>query len=1038
MPRSSAPANRGNLWQDDRRPAASGGTRNPPALPFADDLSRQLKKAVRGEVRFGGGDRAMYAYDASIFRQVPIGVVLPRDADDVEAALKICRGFDVPVLGRGCGTALNGQGVNAGVVFDFTRHMDRIVELDARRGCARVQPGVICDSLREAAEAYGLTFGPDPATHDHATLGGMIGNNSCGAHSVMAGKTVDNIDELDIVTYDGTRLRVGPTGEDELDRIIAVGGRRGAIYEGLRHIRDTYADVIRTGFPDIPRRVSGYNLDALLPESGFNVARALVGSESTLALTLEATCRLVNSPPYRSLVVLGYPDIPSSGDDVPWLMDFDVIALEFTSRHVVDNLHAKGFDFGGEGLLPPGAAWLLMEFGGETKKEADAKAEQLFAALKGRPGAPSHRLYEDPSKEQAVWETRRHSAGTARMPIGLGGHGGWPNWEDAAVHPERLGDYLRDFTRLLDRFGYDGVFYGHWGQGCVHCRIDWDLRSADGVRTYRRFMEDAADLVVSYGGSLSGEHGDGHGRAELWPKMFSPELMRAFTEFKRVWDPDARMNPHKLIDPYPLDSHLREGADYRPKQFPTAFSYPLDGGSFTEAAGRCFGVGKCRHLSGGVMCPSYMVTREEKHSTRGRARLLQEMAEAAGPVPDAWRNEDVKEALDLCLACKGCKGDCPVRVDMATYKAEFLHHHYAGRLRPRQAYALGLINVWARIASRVPGPANAATHAPIVGRLTKLAAGVAPQRQVPRFAHRTFTSWFASHAPRNPDGRPVLLWPDTFTNYFEPHVGMAAVDVLEAAGFRVVVPDHALCCGRPLYDYGMLNLARRYLRHVLDALRPHLEAGTPVVGLEPSCVAVFRDELTNLFPTDPDARRLCAQSHVLSEFLARHSDWPVPRLRRTALVQPHCHHHAVIGFDDERRVLAAMGLQLREPDAGCCGMAGSFGYETGEHYAVSMAAGERVLLPEVRAADEDTLILADGFSCRSQIAAGTGRQAMHLAEVLSLAITEGELGPPAGRPEEARQVCESEADLARLAVIGLGAASTVAGVVAVMRWARRR
>jgi Fe-S oxidoreductase/FAD/FMN-containing dehydrogenase len=825
----------------------------------------------------------------------------------------------------------------------------------------------------------------------------MIGNNSCGTHSVMAGKTVDNIDELDVITYDGTRMQVGPTSDDELERIIAAGGRRGAIYAGMRTLRDTYADVIRTGMPDLPRRVSGYNLDELLPEKGFNVARALVGSESTLALTLAATCRLVHSPAKRALVVLGYPDIPSSGDDVAWLMGYDVIALEFTSREVLDNLHAKDMNFGGEDLLPPGEAWLLLEFGGDTKEEADAKAEEMFAELAKRPNAPSHRLYERGDAETAVWEVRRHSAGTTRMPLGLGGHAGWPNWEDAAVPPERLGDYLRDFEKLLARFGYKGVMFGHWGQGCIHCRVDWDLRTVDGIAKYRAFMEEAADLVVAYDGSLSGEHGDGHGRAELWPKMFGPELMHAFDDFKRIWDPDNGLNPHKLIDPYPLDTHLREGADYRTADLATVFAYPRDGGSFAEAAGRCFGVGVCRHVEGGVMCPSYMVTREEKHSTRGRARLLQEMARSAGPVEGRWRNEEVKESLDLCLACKGCRGDCPVRVDMATYKAEFLHHHYQGRLRPRQAYALGLINVWARLAARAPRLVNLLTHAPIAKDVIKAAGHVSGERDIPRFADQPFTSWFGEHEPRHPDGPPVLLWPDTFTNYFEPEVGHDAVTVLEAAGFHVLLPSRPVCCGRPLYDYGMLTLARSYLRSTLKTLRPLLQAGVPVVGLEPSCLAVFRDELINMFPHDVDAQRLHGQSFVLSEFLTQRAhDWPIPRLDRKALVQPHCHHQAVMGFDAEQQVLESMGLDVEIPDSGCCGMAGSFGYEAGEHYNVSIAAGERVLLPGVREADDDTLIVADGFSCRGQIGSGTDRTGLHLAQVLAMAIHEGQLGGPAG------------------------------------------
>jgi FAD/FMN-containing dehydrogenase/Fe-S oxidoreductase len=996
-----------------RRPVRGASPREGRDRPLpagVDAAAEDLRRSIDGEVRFSAGDRALYAFDASIFRQVPVGVVVPRHADDVVAAVDVCRRHGLPILARGCGTALAGQSVNAAVVFDFSKYMHRLIDLDPKARRARVQPGIVCDDLRDAAEEHGLTFGPDPATHDHATLGGMIGNNSCGTHSIMAGKTVDNIEELEILTYDGLRLRVGATPDDELTSIIAAGGRRGAIYAGLRHIRDTYADDIRGGMPRIPRRVSGYNLDQLLPENGFHVARALVGSEGTLALTLEATCRLVPSPPARTLVVLGYPDIPSSGDDVAWLMEFDLIGLEFTSRHVVNNLHRKGMHFGGEERLPDGDAWLLAEFGADTKAESDAKAEALIRALERRPKAPSAKLYTDPGDETAVWEIRRHSAGTARLPIGLGGHGGWPNWEDAAVPPERLGDYLRDFLGLLDRYGYDGVFYGHWGQGCVHCRIDWDLRTAEGIATYRRFMEEGADLVVEYGGSLSGEHGDGHGRAELWPKMFSPRLMEAFNEFKAVWDPDNRMNPHKLVDPYPLDSHLREGTGFRPAQLDTVFRYPLDGGSFHEAVGRCYGVGKCRHLDGGVMCPSFMVTREEKHSTRGRARLLQEMAEAAGPVKGRWRNEEVKEALDLCLACKGCKGDCPVKVDMATYKAEFLHHYYDGRLRPRQAYALGLIPIWARLASRAPALANAATHAPLVHRLVKAAGGVAVKRDAPRFAARPFTDWFAGHRPRHPGGPPVLLWPDTFTNYFEPDIGVAAVEVLEAAGFRTMVPGRPLCCGRPFYDYGMLTLARRYLRRVLDELRKDIQAGTPLVGLEPSCLAVFRDELVSLFPHDVDAQRLKAQSFMLSEFLVRRApDWPVPQLRRKALIQPHCHHHAVAGFGDEKELLQQMGLDVEIPDAGCCGLAGSFGYEAGERYEVSVAAGERVLLPKVRAASPDTLIVANGFSCRSQIRHGSDRRALHLAQVIELAIRHGQDGPPGRYPERALTVAGAPA-----------------------------
>jgi FAD/FMN-containing dehydrogenase/Fe-S oxidoreductase len=950
-------------------------------------LSSELEAATGAEVRFSAGDRRLYAYDASVFRQVPIGVVVPRSVDDVIASVEVCRHHRVPVLPRGCGTSLAGQCCNVAVVIDFSKYLNNILDVDPSRQVARVQPGVICDQLRDAAQEHGLTFGPDPATHDHCTLGGMIGNNSCGTHSVMAGKTVDNVLALEVLLYDGTRLRIGTGEENALDDIIGAGGRRGDVYAGLRELRDRYGDLIRERFPDIPRRVSGYNLDDLLPEKGFNPARAFVGTEGTCGLVLEAEVRLVPSPPKRTLVVLGYRSIPASGRDVAEIMAHQPIGLEFTSRHVLTNLDAKGFDFGGRDLLPEGDAWLLTEFGGDTQEEADAKASGLARALQHR-AEPAVKVYDQPDEENAVWEIRRHSAGTARMPKMMGDHGGWPNWEDAAVPPDRLGDYLDDYLALLREHNYDGVFYGHWGQGCIHCRIDFDLRSPTGIGKYRRFMEQAADLVISYGGSLSGEHGDGHGRAELLPKMFGPELIRAFEQFKTIWDPDNGMNPGKIVHPYRLDEHLREGPEFEPPQLRTHFALLEDAGSFAEAAGRCFGVGKCRHVEGGTMCPSFMVTREEEHSTRGRARLLYEMATRPTKLDNPWRDEKVKEALDLCLACKGCKGDCPVKVDMATYKAEFLSHYYDGRLRPRAAYAMGLIPIWARLAERAPQLVNAISSAPGLAGLVKWAGGVDQRRAVPRFAAQTFRQWFEARPPSPTDrSARVLLWPDTFNNHFLPGTAQAATSVLEAAGFAVAIPRRRLCCGRPFYDYGMLDKARRYLGKILDSLREEIRSGTPIVVLEPSCAAVFRDEMINLMPHDEDAQRLAKQTLTLAEFLQQRAPhWQPPHLAAKAMAQVHCHQSAVLGFDAERDLFARMGVDLEVPDTGCCGMAGSFGYEAGERCDVSLKAGERALLPKVRDAAEDTLIIADGFSCREQIEQGTSRRALHLAEAIRLAM----------------------------------------------------
>ncbi len=958
----------------------------------AADLAAALRARVRGEVRFDDGSRALYATDASNYRQVPIGVVVPRDADDVVAAVAVCRRFGAPILGRGCGTSLAGQCCNAAVVLDMSKYMHRVLEIDPARKIARVEPGCILDTLRAAAEAHHLTFGPDPATHDHCTLGGMIGNNSCGVHSVMAGKTVDNVESLEILTYDGLRLRVGALDDDGLQQAIRAGGRPAAIYARLRDLRDRYADEIRARFPDIPRRVSGYNLDQLLPEAGFHVARALVGTESTCVIVLEATLRLVDSPPVRSLAVLGYPDVYAACDAVPAILEHGPIGLEGFDHRLVEDMQKKQLHVDDLVLLPDGQAWLLVEFGGATRDEADGKARALQDALRQAAPAPAVCLYADPAQQQRVWQVRESALGaTDAVP---GKPNAWPGWEDSAVPPAKLSAYLRDLRALLDRYGYEGDFYGHFGQGCVHLRIDFDFVTAAGIAHYAAFIDEAADLVVRYGGSLSGEHGDGQARGALLPKMYGPDLVRAFGEFKAIWDPDNHMNPGKVVHPYAPTENLRLGPDYNPRPVTTFFQYPADEHSFAHATLRCVGVGKCRRLGGGTMCPSFMVTREEKHSTRGRARLLFEMLEG-GPLTDGWRSEPVREALDLCLACKGCKGDCPVDVDMATYKSEFLAHYYAGRLRPRTAYTMGLIYWWARLAARAPGVVNFVTHAPLLAPLMKAAGGIAPQRRLPVFAPQTFQAWF-QRRPRKPaGGRRVILWPDTFNNHFHPETARAAVEVLEAAGCEVIVPRQSLCCGRPLYDWGMLGLARGLLRQVLDTLRDEIRAGTPVVGLEPSCVAVFRDELTNLFPDDEDAKRLRGQAFLLSEFLTGLDGYTPPHLARAAVVHGHCHHKAIMTMRDETRVLDAMGLDYRVLDSGCCGMAGAFGFERGEHYDVSIKAGERVLLPAVRQAAPDALIIADGFSCREQIAQTTDRRALHLAEVLHLALRDGSGAPDA-------------------------------------------
>ncbi len=948
-----------------------------------DALERRLHATVRGEVRFTDGDRALYSTDASNYRQIPVGIVLPRDPDDVAATIAACREHGAPIVSRGGATDLAGATCNAAVVMDMSKYMNRVLEINWDERWARVQPGTVLDDLRNTAEERHLTFGPDPATHQRNTLGGMIGNNSCGMHAQMAGKVEENTIALDVLTYDGERMQVGPTSDDELESIIAAGGVRGEIYSRLKTIRDKYGDLIRAKFPKIPRLVSGYALHQLLPEHGFNVAKALVGTESTCVTVLEAKLRLVHSPPVRTLLVIGYDDIFTAGDHVAFCNEYKPIALEGIDASMFKYMHDKGMSTSGRKQFPDGNAWLVVEFGGDTKEEAADAAHALMCALDREERRPV-KLFEDVKQEHLVWHIRESGLGsTSKIPHDPDFY---PGWEDSAVPPERVGGYLRDLQALMDKYGYTASLYGHFGQGCVHCSIDFDLFTAEGIDRWKRFLHEAAHLVTSYGGSLSGEHGDGQARGSLLSIMFGDELVRAFQEFKAAWDPRGKMNPGKVVDAYPVDVNLRWGTHYHPWEPETHFAFRDDRGSFSYAANRCVGTGKCRKHDSGTMCPSYMATREEKHSTRGRSRLLFEMLEG-NPLRDGWRDESVKEALDLCLACKACRGECPVSVDMATYKAEFLAHYYDGHRRPLNAYAFGLMHRWARMAAVAPRIANFVTQAPVLRRVAKAAVHIAPQRTIPRFARHTFRHWYRHRAPQGRGGTPVVLWADTWNNYFLPETAQAAVHVLEAAGFQVHVPKQALCCGRPLYDYGMLPTAKKLLRRSLRALAPFVREGTFVVGLEPSCVSVFRHELLDMLPDDADAKTLSEQTLTLGELLGAHAPGFQPaRLARKAIVHGHCHEKSILDFDAQRTVLDHAGVDYSVLDSGCCGMAGAFGYEKGEHYDVSIACGERVLLPSVRQAEADTLIVADGFSCREQIAQTTHRRAMHLAEVLALAL----------------------------------------------------
>jgi FAD/FMN-containing dehydrogenase/Fe-S oxidoreductase len=961
-------------------------------------LAGALTSRVDGEVRFDNGTLGAYSTDASNYRQVPIGVVVPHTIDAGVETVSICHDLGVPLLSRGGGTSLAGECTNNAVVIDWSKYCDHLVSLDPQGRLAVVECGIVLDDLNALLAPHGLMVGPKPATHSHCTIGGMIGNNSCGSTAQAYGKMADSVRRLEVLTYDGERLWVGPTSDEDFARVTAEGGRRAELYAGLRAIADEFGDDIRARFPDIPRRVSGYGLDSLLPEHGFDVAKALVGSESTLVTVLHAEIDLVPVPAAKTLLVLGFPSITDAADAAPTIAPFDPTMIEGMDDLLVGNEKRKGKNPEALKLLPEGRGWLTVELPGADADEVEEKARRLRATLAGLDPAPQVAQFDDAALQRKIVEIREAGLGaTARAPDG---QDRWPGWEDAAVPPERLGDYLRDFGDLLSEFGYERVsLYGHFGHGCVHCRIPFELTTEHGISTYRAFIERAARLVTEYGGSLSGEHGDGQARGALLPIMFGDRVMEAFQRTKALFDPGNHLNPGKVVHPLPPTENLRLGPSYRPKVEVTLhFSYPEDGGRFDKAVLRCVGVGNCRSHSGGVMCPSFRATGEEEHSTRGRSRLLFEMLSGRfrpGPIEDGWRSPEVLDALDLCLACKGCRSDCPVDVDMATYKAEFLSHHYEGRLRPAAHYTMGWLPLLARVVRVAPALVNRLARLPGISRLGKRLGGVEPDRPVPRFAPERFTDWFAARpaAPPAPLG-DVMIWPDTFTDNFHPSIGRAAVAVLEDAGYRVVLPPGHLCCGLTWISTGQLGVAERMLRRTSSTLADALGDDTPLVGLEPSCLAVFRSDAPELLPDDPAVALVAERATSFAELLERTPDWSPPHIGGSAVVQPHCHQHAIGGFAADQRILSDAGIHTTTVE-GCCGLAGNFGFEAG-HLDVSIAAAEHDLLPAIREAGPGARVVADGFSCRTQVEQlSDAARPLHLAEVLAIEL-QSRRGRPSG------------------------------------------
>ncbi|MFL6059709.1 MAG: FAD-binding and (Fe-S)-binding domain-containing protein [Marmoricola sp.] len=921
--------------------------------------------------------RSMYSGDASLYRIPPQVVVYPRDADDVLAVLAVAREFEGSVTMRGAGTSIAGNAIGPGIVVDTTRHLNKLLRLDPESRTATVQPGIVHAALQKHAVPHGLRFGPDPSTHTRCTIGGMIGNNACGSRALGYGRTADNVIALKVALADGEV--VGPQGtlhapgfsveEERGIRGFDVDSRpRARQLAALDALVDAHLGLIRTEFGTFGRQVSGYSLEHLLPENKRNFDRFLVGTEGTLGVVLEATVRLVEDAPFRALAVLGFASMADAADAVPGILaaasglDGELTACEGLDHRITD-LVARVPE------LPEGRGWLFVELTGDSAAVAEGSA----AAVAGAAGVPA-RVVTGLAEQAALWRIREDGAGLAARSLTRPAHAGW---EDAAVPPERLGDYLRDFETLLTGYGLDTVPYGHFGDGCVHARIDFELDDEPGRKNYRAFTEAAADLVASYGGSMSGEHGDGRARSELLGRMYTPAALELMAAVKNALDPGNVLNPGVLVDPDPLDASLRLASPPR--------------GVLAELYGdahRCTGVGRCvadNTASGGVMCPSYLATRNEKDSTRGRSRVLQDVVSGHLAVTD----QAVEDALDLCLSCKGCAHDCPTGVDMATYKSKVLEAKYAGKRRPRSHYTLGRLPKWAAMAP--PGLANTMLRSNLVARVAKRAAGIDARRSLPEFSRKRLRS-FAKPSRVRPAGTPdVWIWADSFTDHFGSHTGQAALELLAAAGIEAkVIPERA-CCALTWVTTGQLDQARSILRSSLRTLYPYVASGVPVLGLEPSCLASLRSDAAELLEAEPGEHERALEVAAgmvtfaeLLERLAAEGRWQAPDLSGVeVVVQPHCHHASVLGFEADLALLDATGAQVNRL-GGCCGLAGNFGVEQG-HYEVSVAVAEQSLLPAVRAAGPDTVFLADGMSCRIQLADLADVRALHLAELLASA-----------------------------------------------------